>query len=467
MANQLSRRTIIKGAAGAATAGALAVGAKKSTFAAPAVIRQAGSNVEINFWHGFTTSLADQLQKLVDEFNSQNNGVQVKATAQASYEETGQNLTLALQDGSNPDIAVLSEVWWFRFYLAKALLPLNDLISAGNYPISDLVDSFRIEGIRKGVQYWVPFARSTPLIYYNTDMYDAAGISEFPTTWSDFASVAPKLTNESQQVGALALGNTASYIAWPFQGTVWAYGGAYSDEDFTIRIAEQGAVNAGQMLLDGVKNKWAYLADSVQDDFTNGYAATIMASTGSLVGVNTAAQANGIKFKTAFLPGELPGITKTCCTGGSGFGIMANVPAERQQGAWKFVEFLASYDKVLQWSQNSGYMPILQSAINGPEMAQFFSANPNFKTAVDQLPRTKPQDPARRFIPNGDKIIGDGVTGVLVNQSDVQSTFSSVAQQLTDAAGPVKAQVIALEGDLTSGAATPSIASPAAATPSA
>lgn len=455
MTQQLTRRSIIKGAAGTAAAGALAVGAGRGAFAAPAFLRQTGSDVTVNFWHGFTTNLGEQIQKLIDEFNGQNNGVQVKATAQASYEETAQNLTLALQDGSNPDIALLSDVWWFRFYLAQALLPLNDLISGSQYPINDLVESFKVEGIRKGVQYWVPFARSTPLMYYNTDMFQAAGASEFPKTWSEFADLAPKLTDSSQQVGGLALGNAASYIAWVFQGVVWAYGGAYSDPDFTIRIQEKGAVDAGNLFLDGIKNKWAYLADKVEDDFTNGYAATAFASTGSLAGITTTAQANGINFKTAFLPGQVPGIDLHCSTGGSGFGLMANVPTERQQAAWKFVEFMSSYDKTVQWSQNTGYMPILQSAISGPEMAQFFQANPNFKTAVDQLPHTKPQDAARAFIPGGDKTIGDGVSGVLVNQTDPQTAFNAVAQQLAEAAAPIKQQVIALEGSLTSGAATP------------
>ena len=455
MTQHLTRRSIIMGAAGTAAAGAVALGAKRSAFAAPAFLRQAGSNVTVNFWHGFSTNLGEQVQKLVDEFNGQNNGVQVKITQQTSYEETAQNLTLALQDGTNPDIALLSDVWWFRFYLAQALLPLDDLISSSSYKIDDVVDSFRVEGMRKGVQYWVPFARSTPLVYYNTDMFDAAGVSEFPKTWSDLEQIAPKLVNDSQQVSALALAPTSDYLAWPFQGIVWAYGGAYSDPDFTIRIQDQGAVDAGNLFLRGVQNKWAYLADSVTDDFNNGFAACVLASTGSLSGVTTTATANGINFKTAFLPGELPGIDVHCCTGGSGFGLMANVPAERQQAAWKFVEFMSSYDKTIQWSQNSGYMPILKSAINGPEMAQFFQTNPNFKTAVEQLPYTKPQDSARVFIPGGDKTIGDGVSQVLVNQTDPQTAFNAVAQQLTEAAAPIKQQVIALEGDLTSGVATP------------
>ena len=457
----ISRRTIIKGAAG--SAGAIALGSKHSTvFAAPNVIRQAGSNATVNFWYGYTGNLADQVQALIDEFNGQNNGVQVAGTPQASYEETAQNLTLSLQDGSNPDIAILSDVWWFRFYLAQALLPLNDLISSTGFNVDDVVDSFRYEGVRKDTQYWLPFARSTPLVYYNADMFSAAGVTEFPTTWSAFEEIAPSLVDESAQVGAIALGPAADYLAWPFQGIAWAYGGGYSDSDFTITINQEGTVNAGGLFLRGIQNGWAYTAEVVNDEIANGYAAMVLSSTGSLAGITTAATANGVNFKTAFLPGEVEGAGPHCSTGGAGFGIMNNISAEQQAAAFSFVQFCSSYDKAIQWSQNTGYMPILQSAIAGPEMAEFFGANPNFKTAVDQLPQTKPQDAARAFIPGGDQIIGQGISEIVVNQTDPQKAFDAVAATLTTEAAPVIEQVIALEGDLTSGAATPPAGTPAA-----
>ena len=238
----ITRRTILKGAAGATAASALALSPKASrTFAAPAIISRQGSNTEVNFWYGFTGNLGDQVQVLIDEFNAQGNGVTVVGTPQASYEETAQQATIAVQDGSNPDIAILSDVWWFRFYLAQLLLPMDDLISSTGFEIDDVVDSFRYEGVRQGVQYWLPFARSTPLVYWNTDIFAAAGVTEFPTTWSAFEEIAPSLVDDSQQIGALALGPAADYLAWPFQGITWAYGGAYSDPDFTIRIDEEGA----------------------------------------------------------------------------------------------------------------------------------------------------------------------------------------------------------------------------------
>ena len=82
-------------------------------------------------------------------------------------------------------------------------------------------------------------------------------------------------------------------------------------------------------------------------------------------------------------------------------------------------------------------MPVRKSAIASQEMQDFFAKNPNFKTAVDQLPKTRQQDSARVWIPNGDQIIGKGLEQILVNNQDAQTAFDDVAKTLTEEAQPV------------------------------
>ena len=93
-------------------------------------------------------------------------------------------------------------------------------------------------------------------------------------------------------------------------------------------------------------------------------------------------------------------------------------PPEKQEAAFKFIAFATSTGVTTFWSQNTGYMPVRKSAVESEEMQAFFAENPNFKTAVDQLPKTQPQDAARVFIPNGDQIIGKGLERITVNNED-------------------------------------------------
>ena len=72
--------------------------------------------------------------------------------------------------------------------------------------------------------------------------------------------------------------------------------------------------------------------------------------------------------------------------------------------------------------------------------------NPKLRIAVEQLARTKPQDPARRFVPAGDTIIGKGLEQLTVNKAEVQPTFEDVKTTLEEEAQAILEQVAAIEG---------------------
>ena len=64
---------------------------------------------------------------------------------------------------------------------------------------------------------------------------------------------------------------------------------------------------------------------------------------------------------TAFLPkAEAFG----CCTGGAGLAILANKSAEQQEAAFQFVKWATEPEQTAWWSQNTGYMPVRKSAVD-------------------------------------------------------------------------------------------------------
>ena len=433
----VTRRTLLK-STGAAAALAPALKVSK-VFHAPAVLAQSGP-IKITYWAGFTGQLADAQTEIVKMFNDSQTDVVVDFQNTKDYETTAQKLTAALATDTVPDAVLLSDVWWYKFYLNQALVPLNQFIASEKVDLTDYVDSFINEGKINGEHYWMPFARSTPLFYYNSEMFDAAGLTKAPGTWDELASWAPQLLKkdgDTVKTSVFAHGSGASYNAWLFQPTVWQYGGEYSDADLNIKINESGAVAAGQMWLDSIKNGWATAPQDNQVDFENGLTATTLASTGGLNGI---VQASKFQVKTAFLPAGPAG--QACCTGGSGLAVIAKAPAEKQAAAFKLAEYFSSVDGTAWWSQNTGYMPVRKSA--SAAMADFFAKNPNSKVAVDQLAITRPQDFARTRIPNGDQIIGKGLDQILVQKQDPQGVFDDVKDTLTDAAKDVLDAIAAL-----------------------
>ena len=71
------------------------------------------------------------------------------------------------------------------------------------------------------------------------------------------------------------------------------------------------------------------------------------------------------------------------------------------------------------------------------EMTSYFKEFAHFKTAVNQLELTRPQDSARVWLPGGDQIIGKGLERVTVLGEDASIVFSDVNETLIAESAPV------------------------------
>ncbi len=446
---QMTRRQMLKMFGVSAGVMALAACAPVAPGAAPVAGGDAAAptaeKVTVLLWSSFTGKNGEAETEVVKRFNESQGDITIDYQFQGNYEETAGKVTAALQAKTAPDISLLSDVWWFKFYINQALLPLDDLIATENVDLSDYQDSLINEGLRQDKHWWIPFARSTPLFYYNKEKWAAAGLPDRgPETWDEFMEWAPKLVEkdgDTLKTSAFVHPNGASYIAWLFQGVAWQFGGKYSDADFTMHMTDEKTIGAGQFYKDTVHEyKWAVPATDIGADFLGGLTASAMMSTGSLGGLKANAK---FDFGTAFLPKK---DEFGCCTGGAGLAILAVCPEEKKQAAMKYIAFASSPEIQTYWSQNTGYMPVRKSALASKEMQDYFVSFPQFKTATEQLVLTRPQDSARVFVPNGDQIIGKGLERITVQSEDVATVFAEVQAILETEAIPVLESLKAFEG---------------------
>ncbi|NJN81963.1 MAG: ABC transporter substrate-binding protein [Caldilineaceae bacterium] len=405
----------------------------------------AAEQVTVTLWSSFTGKNGETETALVERFNESQEDVVIDYQFQGSYEETAQKVTAALQANTAPDVSLLSDVWWFKFYLNQTLVPLDELMAAEQVDLSDYQDSLINEGIRQGKLWWVPFARSTPLFYYNKEKWAAANLPDRgPETWDEFMEWAPNLIEmdgDEMKTAAFSHPDGASYIAWLFQGVAWQFEGSYSDPEFNMHMTDDTTISAGQFYYDTVHTyEWARPSKDIQTDFINGFTAAAMMSTGSMGGINANAE---FEFGTAFLPKKEQ---FGCCTGGAGLAILTNTPEEKRPGAAQYIAFASNPEQTAFWSQNTGYMPVRKSALESAEMQAYFEEFPQFKTATEQLALTQPQDSARVFVPNGDQIIGKGLERITVQSEDVATVFGEVQVILEQEAEPVVAALQAVEG---------------------
>lgn len=431
--SKVSRRGFL-GLAGGTAAG-LGLAACAGTGGSTSTTTSAGGSggtITLDFWSNHPGSSKETEQKIITAFQAANPTIKVKLTdAGKNYEEVAQKFNASLAGGTKPDLVVASDVTWFNFALNGNLAPLDDLFSAAGVQTSDYVDALLSDYLYNGKHYALPYARSTPLFYYNKAVWTKAGLPDRgPKTWQEFLEWAPKLAAAGgSSIAPIVLPDGSNYLDWYFQNMAWGFGGAYSQE-WTPKFSDAKTIEAGTFLQGLFSNKYARASASASSDFAAGTAAALLESTGSL---KTVAKSAKFDFGTAFLPA--PDGVNACPTGGAGVGIPAGIADDRKAAAMKFLAFLTSPENTVTFTQATGYMPTRKSALDNAAEKEYLAANPNAKVAVQQLAVTKSQDNARVFVPGGGKRIGTALDKIAQGAS-VADTFKALdaeTQQVIDA----------------------------------
>ncbi|OFT36355.1 ABC transporter substrate-binding protein [Corynebacterium sp. HMSC08C04] len=387
-----------------------------------------GEVTELTWWSNHPGSSKDIETEIISRFEKENPDIKINLIdAGKNYEEAAQKFNAALTGSDLPDIVVLSDVWWYNFAINGQIANVDELAKEANVDLSSYVQPLYEDYAYDGGHFALPFARSTPLFYYNKDAWKKAGLPDRgPKSWDEMDKWATKLADANPDMQAFGWGDAVDYLGWIFQGPLWSKGGAYSDE-WELKFTDPKTIEAVEWLkkVTDEKEGYSYVGNDMAMEFSTGRAAATVLSTGDLSGITENAK---FDLGTAFLPN--PNGDGACPTGGAGLAIPAGIDKNRQIAAIKFIDFVTNDQNTSYWSQNVGYMPVRKTAMELDEQKKFMEENPNFKTAIEQLPDTRPQDYARVFLPGADQEIGGAFEKIVTNRDDVKKTLTDLEKTL-------------------------------------
>ncbi|WP_293771577.1 ABC transporter substrate-binding protein [uncultured Corynebacterium sp.] len=387
-----------------------------------------GEVTELTWWSNHPGSSKDIETEIINRFQKENPDIKINLIdAGKNYEETAQKFNAALTGSDLPDIVVLSDVWWYNFAINGQIANVDELAKEAGVDLSTYVQPLYEDYAYDGGHFALPFARSTPLFYYNKDAWEKAGLPDRgPESWDELDEWAPKIMEANEGMKAFGWGDAVGYLGWIFQGPMWSKGGAYSDE-WKLTFTDSKSIAALEWLkkVSDPKDGYSYVGNDMAMEFSTGMAAATVLSTGDLSGITENAKFN---LGTAFLPN--PNGDGACPTGGAGLAIPSGIDKARQLAAVKFIDFVTNDENTSYWSQNVGYMPVRSTAVELDEQKKFMEENPNFATAIEQLPDTRPQDYARVFLPGADKEIGGAFEKIVNNRDDVTETMTKLQESL-------------------------------------
>lgn len=335
----------------------------------------------ILFWAPFTGVNFTALQEQFAAFNESQDEIVAIAESQGSYADLNKKFTAALQARTVPDIVCFPERQWLQFYFSDALAPLDEYFD-DSWNLDVYLQNYVDEGKAGGSAYVVPFARSTPLFYFNRSRYQELGLPEQgPSTWDELAQFAPELGGievSGKKLAALAF---SSADAWFGQAQIWAWGGANS-KDFDVTIGEQPGIDWLSWQRDFIhRDQFGYMAKDPVTDFTTELTAGVQGSTASLRGITENAP---FDVGCAFMLGKEEQHTH-CPTGGSGLSLVRTESKERQDACAQLLRFLAEPEQSAAWHKGTGYVPIVEAARDTQTVKDLVAENANYGVALAQL----------------------------------------------------------------------------------
>ena len=172
--------------------------------------------IVINWWHAHGGRLGEKVNAIAEGFNQSQNKYQVVATYKGSYPDTMTAGIAAFRSKSPPHILQVFEVGTASMMAAKgAIKPVYEVMAESGLPFDPNAFLPTVTGYyttTDGKMLSMPFNSSTPVLYYNKDMFKAAGLDpdKPPKTWPEVAEYARKLLKS----GICQYGFSTAWISW-------------------------------------------------------------------------------------------------------------------------------------------------------------------------------------------------------------------------------------------------------------
>ncbi len=351
------------------------------------------AKTEIQFWHAMTAVLGERVGEIAAKFNASQNDYVVKAVHKGSYPDTLNATIAAYRAKQPPHVVQVFEVGTQTMLSSGAVYPVHQLMKDHGVAIdwNDLFGPVKSYYSTGGNLYSMAFNSSTPILYYNKDLFKKAGLPDKPPgSWDEVEAAAKKL---------VAAGVKCGYgTAWP-SWVLMENMHAYHDQTFadhangfdglaaSLKINGPFGVKMMEVLARGAKEGWFTYGGRVNkgEALMGGGECGIFTTSSAYIGNLTRASEGKFTWGTGPLP-RMSGFPQgNSIIGGATLWVMKGAKSEEYKGVAQFFKYLASTENQAWWAGVTGYLPISNAAVKAMEASGHFQKHPQQRTALAQM----------------------------------------------------------------------------------
>ncbi len=384
----------------------------------------------IHFWHCHSGAPAEAHEYLVNAFNASQDKVEVVLDYVAnSYNDQNSKVKAAIMAGNAPEVSLGEVMTMSNLAKTGTIQSLDEFIAADEtFKYDDYAEGVKTNTIIDGKVYGMPYQRSTAILYFNKTMLKENGLNENgPTTFEELAEFCKVLTKEGQ------FGMVQQLTAWIHEILVDSFGGTMINEDQSeVTFNSENAMKAIEFYRTGMTEGWLDMkvggtatADA-RLEFQNMRSAFIIDSTGTLNTYQGYADGMGFELGACVMPGV------ASSAGGCNLVMIAGLDKEKAQAAWSFMKFMNSYEAALYTTEVTGYLPILNSLIEGEEMSKIYNEKPIYAVAAQQVQRIISRPNNEGYAEVNTELLNILTELVLDHSLDAQATMDAYAEEANE-----------------------------------
>jgi sn-glycerol 3-phosphate transport system substrate-binding protein len=361
---------------------------------------------EIMWWHAMSGELGRQLEKLASDFNASQSEYRIVPSYKGNYTETVTAAIFAFRSRGQPAIVQVNEIATATMMAAKgAIYPVFELMRDEAEPFSPAAYLPAVTGYyadAAGNMLSFPFNSSTPILYYNKDMFRAAGLDPevAPKTWPEVGEAAKRL----RAAGAVC-GFTTSWPSWinvenfsafhnlPISTRADGFDGLNAELSFNNPVVVRHVAQLAEWQTTKVFD-YSGRATSAEPRFQNGECGIFIGSSATRADIR-----KNSRFEVGY--GMLPywpdvkGAPQNTIIGGATLWVLRNRPRDEYKGVAKFFGFLSKPQIQAAWHQNTGYLPVTRAAFDLTRAQGFYDRNPGTAISIEQITLKPPTENSR------------------------------------------------------------------------
>lgn len=361
---------------------------------------------DIMWWHAMSGELGRQLEKLASDFNASQSDYRIVPSYKGNYTETVTAAIFAFHSRNQPAIVQVNEIATATMIAARgAIYPVFDLMREEQEAFSPADYLPTVTGYYADVagnMLSFPFNASTPILYYNKNMFRAAGLDPevAPKTWPEVGAAAKRL-----RASGAACGFTTSWPSWINVENFSAYhnlplsteANGFNGLDAVLTFNNPVVVRHISQLTEWQAAKvfdYSGRATTAEPRFQNGECGIFIGSSATRADIR-----KNSRFEVGY--GMLPywpdveGAPQNTIIGGATLWVLRNRPREEYKGVAKFFGYLSKPQVQAAWHQNTGYLPITHAAFDLTRAQGFYDRNPGTAISIEQMTLKPPTENSR------------------------------------------------------------------------